>query len=233
MTLTIPVLLLPGLLCDAALWQNQIKSLKDIADCQVMDTTKHDRIDALARAVLAEAPPQFAMAGLSMGGYVALEIMRQAPDRVLKLCLLDTSARPDTAEQSRKRKLTLAMAKSGKFKGVTPSLLPALIHPDRLEDKELTHIVTTMAERMGSAAFHNQQTAIINRVDSRPFLKNILCPTRLIVGAEDAITPPDIMREIHEAIKGSRLNILKNCGHLSTLEKPDEVNELMRIWLED
>jgi pimeloyl-ACP methyl ester carboxylesterase len=171
------------------------------------------------------------MAGLSMGGYIALEIMRQAPDRVLKLCLLDTSARPDTAEQSRKRKLTLAMAKSGKFKGVTPSLLPTLIHPDRLEDKELTHIVTTMAERMGSAAFHNQQTAIINRVDSRPFLKNIQCPTRLIVGAEDAITPPDIMREIHEGIKGSRMNILKHCGHLSTLEKPDEVNELMRIWL--
>jgi pimeloyl-ACP methyl ester carboxylesterase len=227
----IPLLLLPGLLCDAALWQHQIKSLKSIADCRVMDTTKHDRIDALAKAVLAEAPPQFALAGLSMGGYVTLEIMRQAPERVLKLCLLDTSARPDTAEQSEKRRLLLAMSKAGQFKGVTPRLLPLLIHPDRLEDKDLTYIIVTMAERMGRDVFHKQQTAILNRIDSRPFLRDIKCPTQLIVGSQDALTPPEIMREIHDGIAGSRMNVLEHCGHLSALEKPDEVNALMQKWL--
>lgn len=231
MSAIIPLLLLPGLLCDAALWQNQVKLLSSLADCRVMDTTKHDRIDALARDVLANAPPQFALAGLSMGGYVALEIMRQAPERVLKLCLLDTSARPDTEEQQQKRRLLLAMSKAGQFKGVTPRLLPLLIHPDRIDDKDLTHIIMTMAERMGRDVFHNQQTAILNRIDSRPFLRNIKCPTQLIVGAQDALTPPDIMREIHEGISGSRINILEHCGHLSPLEKPDEVTALMRQWL--
>lgn len=226
-----PLLLLPGLLCDEALFQNQIKSLKAMADCRVMDTTKHDRIDALARAVLTVAPPQFALAGLSMGGYVALEIMRQAPDRVLKLCLFDTSARPDTDEQRAKRRLLLAMSKSGQFKGVTPRLLPMLIHPDHMQDKELTHIIMTMAERVGREAFHNQQTAILNRIDSRPFLRNIKCPVQLIVGAQDALTPPEIMREIQDGIPGSRVNVLDHCGHLSVLEKPEEVNALMRGWL--
>ena len=230
-SLTIPLLLLPGLLCDATLWQHQIKALKPLADCRVMDTTRYDRIDALARAVLAEAPPQFALAGLSMGGYVALEILRQAPERILKLCLLDTSARPDTDEQSTKRRLLLAMSKAGQFKGVTPRLLPLLIHPDRLEDKELTHTIMTMAERMGRDVFHNQQTAILNRIDSRPLLKDIRCPTQLIVGAEDALTPPEIMREVHTGIAGSRFNVLEHCGHLSALEKPDEVSALMRQWL--
>jgi pimeloyl-ACP methyl ester carboxylesterase len=230
MSLT-PLLLLPGLLCDASLWQNQIKSLKGLADCKVMDISKADQIDALARAVLADAPPQFALAGLSMGGYVALEIMRQAPERVLKLCLLDTSARPDTDEQANKRRLLLTMSKAGQFKGVTPRLLPMLIHPDHMQDQELTHTIMTMAERMGRDAFANQQNAILNRIDSRPFLKNIKCPVQLIVGAQDALTPPEIMREVHDGITGSRMAVLDHCGHLSALEKPNEVSDLMRGWL--
>ena len=124
---------------------------------------------------LVNAPPQFALAGLSMGGYVAFEIMRQAPQRVLKLCLLDTSARPDTPEQVRRRELLITMSREGKFKGVTPRLLPMLIHPDRMEDKELTYIIMTMAERVGREAFVRQQTAILKRPDSRPLLKSIKC----------------------------------------------------------
>jgi pimeloyl-ACP methyl ester carboxylesterase len=157
--------------------------------------------------------------------------MRQAPGRVLKLCLLDTSARPDTDEQKQKRRLLLAMSKAGQFKGVTPRLLPMLILPEHLEDKELTHTIMAMAERVGRDAFHNQQTAILNRIDSRPSLKDIRCPTQLIVGAQDSLTPPEIMREVHDGIIGSRMNVIENCGHLSALEKPDEVSALMRGWL--
>jgi pimeloyl-ACP methyl ester carboxylesterase len=228
---TIPLILLPGLLCDAALWREQIKSLKSIADLQVVTTAQHDNIAELARDVLAAAPRQFALAGLSMGGYVALEIMRQAPERVVKLCLLDTSARPDTSEQSQRRRLLLSMSKAGQFKGVTPRLLPMLIHPDRLNDAELTGTIMAMAERMGRDAFQNQQTAILNRIDSRPGLAAIKCPVQVIVGAQDELTPPAICGEIAQGIAGARFNIIERCGHLSALEQPTEVNALMRAWL--
>ena len=227
----LPLLLLPGLLCDSALWQHQTRFFEGTAECHLGDTTRHDRIDALARDVLATAPPQFALAGLSMGGYVAFEIMRIAPERVLKLCLIDTSARPDTDEQRERRRLLLIMAKTGRFKGVTPRLLPMLIHPDRIEDQELTHIIISMAERMGRNAFAHQQTAIMNRIDSRPMLKSIACPTQIIGGKQDALTPPEITREIADGIPNARFDIIDDCGHLSPLEKPAEVNRLMARWL--
>jgi pimeloyl-ACP methyl ester carboxylesterase len=231
MTQSIPLLLLSGLLCDGALWQHQIRFLEGTAACHVADTTRHDKMEAIAQDVLALAPPQFAMAGLSMGGYVALEIMRQAPERVLKLCLMDTSARPDTDEQKSRRRLLLAMAAKGQFRGVTPRLLPMLIHPDRIDDVELTDIITAMAERMGREAFQNQQTATMNRIDSRPTLKTIKCPTKVIVGRQDALTPPDILREIAENVAGATFDIIEDSGHLPPLEKPEQIDKLMQQWL--
>jgi pimeloyl-ACP methyl ester carboxylesterase len=222
---------LPGLLCDESLWCHQIKSLEPLAECQVADLTRHDRMDALARATLAAAPHHFALAALSMGGYVAFEIMRQAPERVLKLCLLDTSARTDTPEQSERRRLLMDMSFAGEFKGVTPRLLPLLIHPDRQKDTELVAGVTGMAERVGADAFYRQQTAIIRRTDSRPYLKDIRCPAQAIVGRQDKLTPPDVVREIADSIAGARFDIIENCGHLSPLEKPAEVTALMKGWL--
>jgi pimeloyl-ACP methyl ester carboxylesterase len=227
----LPLILLPGLLCDQALWQNQINHLKDIADCTVADTTRFDNVGSVASDVLCQAPPRFALAGLSMGGYVALEIMRQSPGRVVKLALFDTSARPDTPEQQERRRLLLAMSKSGQFKGVTPRLLPLLIHPDRIGDKELTGIIMEMAERVGHNTFQNQQTAIMNRPDSRPSLVAIHCPTLLIGGRQDAITPPEMIHEMAVGIRNAQAEIIEHCGHLSVLERPDEVNRLMRQWL--
>jgi len=227
----IPLVLLPGLLCNESLWQNQSNALKDIADCIIPDTTQHDRMEAIARDVLRDAPAYFAMAGLSMGGYVALEIMRQAPQRVSKLAFFDSTARADTENQQDRRRLLLALSQSGQFKGVTPRLLPSLIHPSRLKDENLTKLIMTMAETMGREAFVNQQTAIINRIDSRPFLKNITCPTLVVGGAQDTVTPPHLLQEMADAIAGSRLEIIENCGHLSALEQPEKVNFLMQEWL--
>ncbi|MDP9128559.1 MAG: alpha/beta hydrolase [Pseudomonadota bacterium] len=232
MPANLPLLLLPGLLCDAALWQHQLKALKTLADCQVPDLTQQDRVDALARFVLAGAPPQFALGALSMGGYVAFEIMRQAPTRVLKLCLISTSSRADTPEQRQRRQLLMAMARKGEFKGVTPRLLPTLIFEKHLADKALTGVVTSMAERVGRDAFEKQQTAIFNRPDSRPFLKDIRCPTQVIGAREDALTPPPITREIAEGIPGARFDMIESCGHLAPLEKPEQVNQIMKRWLE-
>jgi pimeloyl-ACP methyl ester carboxylesterase len=198
----------------------------------VADLTRHDSIAALAKDALEKAPPRFALAGLSMGGYVAFEIMRQAPERVLRLALFDTSARPDTPEQQERRRLLLAMARGGQFRGVTPRLLPQLLSPDHLQDEALTGCVMAMAERMGREAFQRQQTAILNRIDSRPGLAAIRCPALVAGGHQDAITPPDILREIADGIPGAAFHLIENCGHLAPLEQPETVARLIRAWVE-
>ncbi|MDG5493722.1 alpha/beta fold hydrolase [Niveispirillum sp. BGYR6] len=227
----LPLLLLPGLLCDHALWAHQAAALADIADSQVADLTQADSVAAMATQVLATAPARFALAGLSMGGYVAMEIMRRAPERVLGLCLVDTTARPDTDEQRERRMALIKLAKMGKFKGVTPRLLPALIHPDRANDPDVAGVVLEMAERVGRDAFLRQQSAILGRIDSRPFLDTIQVPTLCIVGRDDAITPPDRLEEVAAAVPGGRCEVLDHCGHLAPLEQPDQTSALMRAWL--
>lgn len=226
-----PLLLIPGLLCDDRLWQNQINHLKDIVDCTVAVTTEQDSIATIAHSVLQAAPPRFALAGLSMGGYIAFEVMRQAPDRVTKLAIFDSSARPDTPEQQERRRLLIGLSRTGQFKGVTPRLLPMLIHPDRMQDAALTGTITTMAEHIGRDAFCRQQTAILNRIDSRPSLATITCPTLIVGGQQDAITGPALLEEISSHIYGSRIEMIDHCGHLSPLEQPEIVNSLMRRWL--
>jgi len=224
------LLLLPGLLCDGALWQFQGEALADVADVTVADLTRSDSIADMARDALAAVSGRFALAGLSMGGYVALEIMRQAPERVTHLALLDTSARPDTAELTERRKALIELAARGKFKGVTPRLLPLLLHKDH-QHPPLSTIVTDMAARIGQPAFVRQETAIMGRPDSRPFLKDIKVPTLVLVGEDDALTPVHLHKELADGIAGSEFQIIARCGHLSTLERPDMVNRAMFDWL--
>jgi pimeloyl-ACP methyl ester carboxylesterase len=228
-----PLILLPGLLCDASLWGPQTAALADIADITVADLTQADSMAAMADAVLSSAPPRFALAGLSMGGYLSFEIMRRAPERVERLALLDTSARPDTPEQSHARRELMAQAQKGDFKGVTPRLLPRWVHPSRVSDPVLAETVTAMTRRVGRAAFLRQQTAIMNRPDSRPGLVDIACPTLVLCGHDDQSTPADRHREIAADIADARLVIVPECGHLSTLERPEAVNRELRAWLSD
>jgi pimeloyl-ACP methyl ester carboxylesterase len=227
----IPLILLPGLLCDEALWSHQTRYLSEIADITVADLTGRDSVSALAADVLAKAPSRFAIAGLSMGGYVALEIVRQAPERVTKLALIDTNARSDTDEQRRKRRGLMALAERGEFRGVTPRLLPVLIHPDRASDEELTGEVKAMAERVGRDAFLRQQKLIMDRPDSRPMLPSISCPTLVLCGRQDAISTLEMHAEMADAIPGSRLAVVEECGHLASLERPHATTALMRDWL--
>ncbi|WP_114391687.1 alpha/beta fold hydrolase [Oleisolibacter albus] len=225
------LLLLPGLLCDGDLWAHQVRHLADVAAVQVADLTGQDSIGAMAQAVLATAPPRFALAGLSMGGYVAFEILRQAPERVTRLCLLDTTARPDTPEQSERRRALVLAARTGRFATVLPHMLPNLVHPERLRDASLMQTITDMAKRVGAEAFCRQQTAIIGRTDSRPGLSAISVPTLCIVGRDDALTPPDRAEEMASAIPGAKLAPVERCGHCAPLEQPEAVTALMRLWL--
>ena len=195
------------------------------------DTTRHHDISWIAEDILKYAPTEFALAGLSMGGYISFEIVRQAPRRVRKLALLDTNARADRPEQAALRRESMQLAEKGEFRGVTDRLLPSLIHPDRLNDTALTDTVKTMAKEVGKEGYLRQQTAIIDRPDNRPLLATIKCPTMVLVGREDALTPPKVAQEIADGIENSELVILEECGHLSTLEKPEEVTRHMRRWL--
>ena len=231
MTQKIPLVLLPGLLCDAALWRAQVEGLGVVAEPLVIDLTRDDSLGGMARRALAAAPPSFALAGLSMGGYVAQEIMRQASERVSKLALLDTSARADTPEQTARRRGLIELSEKGEFKGVTPRLLPLLIHPARHEDKPLTDVVTGMAERVGKEAFLRQQKAIMGRPDGREDLRRIACPTLVLCGRQDALTPLALHEEIAGLVPGAKLQVVDDCGHLSTLEKPLTVTAALRQWL--
>jgi pimeloyl-ACP methyl ester carboxylesterase len=227
-----PLLLLPGLLLDERLYAAQIQALAGRATARVVDLTRADSIAGMAEQVLAAAPERFALCGLSMGGYVAFEIMRQAPERVLKLALLDTQARPDTAEARARRRDLIALAERGAFETATGRLLPLFVHPDRREDRALVDPILAMANQVGRDGFLRQQTAILNRIDSRPSLAAIDCRPLALVGRQDLLTPIEVHEEIAAAIPNATLVILPRCGHLSPMEQPAMVNGQLIAWLD-
>lgn len=227
------LVLVPGLLCDALLWQPQIAGLGKAADCWVADHTRSDTMAHVAADILAACPfKTFSLAGLSMGGYIALEMMRQAPERIARIALLDTAAGADTAEATERRNAFIALADRGKFMGVTDTLLPQLVHADHLDDEALTSVVKTMARNVGKAAFIRQEKAIISRADSRPLLAKIQCPALVLCGKQDALIPAARHEEMAAAIPGAVLEIVEHCGHLSTLEQPQAVNAALQLWLQ-
>ncbi len=232
MTAKIPLALCPGLLLDERLWQHAIPALDDLADCRVADFSTQDSGRAMAESVLAMMPERFALCGLSMGGYVALEVMRLAPERVTRLALLDTRARLDTAEEAARRRGLIELAQKGRFKGVTPKLLPILLHPDHLEDGALTALVMDMAARIGRDGFLRQQNAIMTRSDFLPLLPAIAVPTLVLCGREDRLTSLEMHEEIAAAVPGAELVVVEACGHLSPLEQPAATNAALRAWLQ-
>ncbi len=228
----IPLALLPGLLLDRGFWRHQEAALADIAEPWVADFSSQDSVEAMAESVLAAMPARFALCGLSMGGYVALSVVRKAPERVERLCLMDTRAAPDSPEVTRRRRGLLQLAQKGQFKGVTPKLLPLLIHESRLGDARLTTDLMAQAEGIGRDGFLRQQTAIMNRPDARPWLAGIRCPTLVMVGRQDALTPLENATELAAGIPDARLIVVEDCGHLPPLEKPEETNAELRRWLQ-
>lgn len=226
----IPLLLLPGLLCDARLWRDPAQALADVAEVHHPDLTRDDSIAGMARRVLDGAPPVFALAGLSMGGYVAFEILRQAPRRVSRLALLDTSARTDPPKRLAVRRAGLAMAEAGRFAGVTRKLLPQLVHESQV-DGEVGEEVMAMAQRVGLDAFLRQQRAIIDRPDSLPLLPTLAQSTLVAVGEDDRMTLPEESRLLHAAIPRSTLHVFPRCGHLPPMERPQETARVLRDWL--
>ncbi len=227
-----PIIFIPGLNCTADLFRDQLAQLGSDHEVRVADHTKDESIPDIAARLLRETPEErFCVAGLSMGGYVALEAYAQAPQRIARLALLDTSARADTPEATDNRVNLIGMTEQGRFDEVCTILWGRFVAEDRLEDAELRRRVDAMAQETGPEAFIRQQRAIMARRDHRAMLPGIEIPTIVLVGSEDQLTPPYLAQEIAEAIEWASLVVVPECGHLSTLEQPEAVNEALSAWL--
>ena len=227
-----PLVLVPGLSCNAALYASQWPALADGRPILVADHARDDTLSAIAKRLLTAAPPRFALCGLSMGGYVAFEVLRQAPERVTRLALLDTSAKPATLETNAPREQMIALAEKGAFDNVTTLLWERLVASARLTDEPLRLLVRQMAEEVGADGFVRQQKAIMQRPDSRPILAGLSIPALVLVGEGDEITPVAEAQEMAKATEGrARLVVVPGCGHLSTLEAPEAVTAELLRWL--
>ena len=232
MPASVPLLLVPGLTCTARLFAPQVMALWPYAPITIPDHRQDDHIDAIARRILADAPSRFALAGLSMGGYIAFAMMRLAPERIVRLALLDTSARADTPDQTAMRKQQIAMTEAGRYGEIADLSMPRYVHKDRQGDLAITSIVRQMIAETGADAFIRQLKAIMSRPDARPMLGSIRCPALVLVGDADVATPPELSQEIAAGIPGAKLVVVPNCAHLSTLEQPEAVNAALIEWLE-
>jgi pimeloyl-ACP methyl ester carboxylesterase len=227
----IPVVMVPGLNCSARVYAPQVPALWQFGPAQIADHRRGSSMAEIAQSILERAPKQFALVGFSMGGYVSLEILRQAKDRVIKLALVDTAAAADRPEQTENRHKSIALTREGKTAEREEALWPKLVHESRLSDEAIRNVVKEMHQETGSEVYINQQTAIMNRADSRPLLKDLKMQTLIVVGDSDQLTPPAAAKEMNELVAGSKLDVIPNCGHMSTLERPDRVTKLLVEWL--
>jgi pimeloyl-ACP methyl ester carboxylesterase len=226
-----PILLVPGLGGSPRTYAAVAPALWRFGPVTVGNHIRDDNMGAIARRILAEAPPRFALAGHSMGGYIAFEIMRQAPQRVAKLALINTQARPDTPEATTRRRGQIARAQGSEYHAVLDDLFAGFVHPSRRDNAELRQLVHDMGDDIGADAFVRQQTAVIGRADSRPSLAWIKCPTLVLTGDEDNTIPNALSAEMADGIHGAKLVILQNCGHLPQLEQPQATADALVEWL--
>jgi pimeloyl-ACP methyl ester carboxylesterase len=224
------IVFVPGLNCTAALFAPQVEAFAGLASCHVADHGTHDNLEAIAAEILAKAPPTFGLIGLSMGGYVAFEMIRQQPERITKLALLDTRASMDTPENREMRQKTIDLASRGHFEKLHDILWQRLVHAARLNDQTLQAIVVRMMHDTGAERFVRQQTAVMNRIDYAALLGTIKKPSLVVVGAQDVITPPEMGQELAHGIAGCGFVEIPDCGHLSTLERPAEVSRILLDW---
>ncbi|WP_428547878.1 alpha/beta fold hydrolase [Profundibacter sp.] len=226
-----PLLLISGLACTDTLFAAQTPVLAQDRQVIIGDHMQHDSMSDIAAHILVGAPERFALAGLSMGGYLCFEIMRQAPERVERLALLDTSARPDTPEKTALRVEALELVAAGKFMAVCHATLDLSIAKSRHDDTVLKQAIIDMAVDTGPDVWAQQIHAIMGRAESVPMLEKITCPTLVVVGEEDQLTPPDLAQEMVAGIPDARLEVIPDCGHMSTMEKPDQLTVLLQDWL--
>lgn len=226
------LVLAPGLLCTADLFRDQIAALSGRADIHIADTMGMGSVQQMAEKVLQERDGPLVAVGLSMGGYVALSLAQMAPQRVRALGLLSTNSVADSAAKKQQRRDLIALSKMGKFKGVTPRLLPRLLSQKAQQDDQLVARVLAMAEAVGQANFTSQQEAIMERPDRRGDLPHLAMPSLVLCGTEDSLTPPEQSREMAGLLPDCELRLLDGVGHLSSMEAPQAVSAALSDLLD-
>ena len=226
-----PVLFIPGMACSAEIFQAQALALWPHASVMIAAIPPGETVAAMAAAILAEAPPRFAAVGVSLGGFIALEMMRQAPDRVERLALLATNAHADTPDRAKARLAMIEAARSAHFPTFGETLFTDIMLPARRTEEPLRQIARRMADAVGFDAFARQVRSIMTRPDARSRLPDIAVPTLIVVGDQDTVSPPAVAQDMAAAIPHARLVVLPDCGHAPTLEKPQEVNRALIAWL--
>jgi|SRR5699024_6159066 len=225
------LVLIPGTLCNERLWESQVIHLQEIADVHIGNIFQDDSIEGMASRILKETKGDFFLAGLSLGGMVAIEIMKQAPERVKKLALLDTNPEGPTQKQIETWERFINLSENGQFNSITKDyLLPGLLS-EQNQTLEKQNIVIQMANEVGKETMKKQMTALTHRPNVKNVLQQIKIPTLVIVGENDITCPPSMSEEIARNISKSELKIIKNAGHLVTLEEPNEVSKLLKSWL--
>lgn len=227
----LPIVFIPGLMCTGRIYQHQAEELGQTHPVLLANHWSHGSMAGIAKCILDAAPERFALAGTSMGGYAAFEILRQAPARVTKLILMSTSAKPDTPERSADRRKQVEGARKHGLRAGTSALYPKLVHPARHEDLPLLNTFHDMAESLGVEAFARQIEAIIGRADSRPLLGEIDVPTLVIAGKDDKLITPDNSEEIAGGIRGAKLELVEHCGHMGMIERPLTYTQLIADFL--
>lgn len=215
----------PGLLCTDALFQPQIDALSASHSIHIAQTTDCETIDQMVEYMLDSVSGEIIVIGLSMGGYVAQEAARIAPDRISAIALLSTSAQPDDEARKRQRHELIKLSEIGRFKGVTPRLLPRFLSAEALEDEAMCQTVMDMAAEIGQKHFTSQQYAIMARRDQRPYLPSFHKPSLVLCGMADELTPPQLSEEMAGLLPRAELVLLDKIGHLSSLEAPEEVTQ--------
>lgn len=229
------VLLLPGLACDKEVWKHQARRLAEIATVQIADYGPSDSLKKMADAALRRAPACFALAGHSMGGRVAFEIVRRVPDRVSGLALLDTAYRPfasgDHGERERAERMRLvALARSQGMRAMARDWVRNMVHPSRLSDTHLINSIVEMFARKTPEIFAGQIKALLERPDARPVLSAIGCPTLVLCGREDSWSTLATHKDIAARIPQSKLVVIENCGHMAPMERPERVTVALASW---
>jgi pimeloyl-ACP methyl ester carboxylesterase len=230
---TLPLLMLPGHMCDARLWSMVAPALTAARrELHYADITTASSIEGIASAVLASAPDHFVAVGLSMGGIVAFELLRQQPERIRAMVLCDTNPAAETAAKAAMRRAQQQHVREGALADVVrDELKPAYLAAANRERKDLLDLTFTMAMDLGPDVFLSQSEALLQRPDSWPLLPAIACPTLLLCGAEDAVCTPALHRAMTDAIPSSRLSLVPDAGHLPPLEQPETFASLLLEWL--
>lgn len=220
-----PLVLLSGLLSNETLWQHQTQHLSDIASIQVITSSQNTR-EKMVQAILEEAPPTFALAGHSMGGWLCLEVMRTAPTRVSKLCLLNTTFHDDSEEKKLRRQNMISRAKKGQFQEIVEEIVEHFVFNPQVKNG-----VRKMFLAVGQEAFIRQEEAMIARSECRSILASITCPTLVIHAAQDRIFSLEEHTGMANSIRNAKLAVVEDCGHMSPLEMPQAITTLLRFWL--